>query len=159
MTVKEARSACGISQKEAAALAGMSLRSYHSYENDPEKTGTIKYQYLLNLLSEQCRIDETHGILSMDRIRDKCTEVFRGKDVDYCYLFGSYAKGNPGEQSDVDLLISSGITGIRYYSLVEELRTALEKKVDLLDLKQLDGNQKLLNEILKYGVKIYAREE
>ena len=43
------------------------------------------------------------------------------------------------------------------FSVVEELREALHKKVDALDLKQLDHNMDLLHEILKDGIKIYCQ--
>ena len=51
----------------------------------------------------------------------------------YCYLFGSYAKGKATEQSDVDLLISTKATGLRFYEIAERLRESLHKKVDLVE--------------------------
>ena len=59
-------------------------------------------------------------------------------------------------RGDVDLLISSDITGLRFYGLVEELRSVLHKKVDLLTLPQLVNNPELLDEVLKDGVKVYG---
>ncbi|MBS6441740.1 MAG: nucleotidyltransferase domain-containing protein, partial [Coprobacillus sp.] len=72
-----------------------------------------------------------------------------------CYLFGSYAKNKATEHSDVDLLISTSITGLKYFELVEILREQLKKKVDLLDSAQLNNNFDLVHEILKEGIKIY----
>jgi len=60
------------------------------------------------------------------------------------------------DRFDFDLLISSEISGLRFYELTEKLREALRKKIDLLDMKQLVGNEKLLNEVLKDGIKIYG---
>ena len=82
--------------------------------------------------------------------------MFSEYEVEYCYLFGSYAKGKATGSSDVDLLISSKITGLKFYELVEKLREELHKKVDLLDFRQLLGNEKLLNEVLKEGIRIYG---
>ena len=59
------------------------------------------------------------------------------------------------EASDIDLLISSNATGIKFFGLIEELRENLKKKVDLLDVNQLNNNLELLKEILKEGIKIY----
>lgn len=101
-------------------------------------------------------LDEEHGILSMEDIIKKCADVFQDYNVNYCYLFGSYAKGKAGESSDVDLLISSDAKGLKFYEMVERLREALHKKVDALDHKQLLKNEALLNEVLKDGVKIYG---
>ena len=57
---------------------------------------------------------------------------------------------------DVDLLISTEITGIRFFELVEVLREKLKKKVDVLNQLQIKDNYGLVNEILKDGIKIYG---
>ena len=145
-----------MTQQEAAEKIGISLRSYVTYENDEKKSGTPKYRFLLSEISEISRVDETHGILTIDEIKDVCVEILKDYPVQYCYLFGSYAKGKASATSDVDLLISSGITGLRFYELTEKLRERLHKKVDLLDSKQLIGNEGLLNEVLKDGVRVYG---
>ena len=67
-----------------------------------------------------------------------------------------YAKGTATETSDVDLLVSGDISGLRFYELVERLRQVLHKRVDVLDLKQILNNEALANEILKEGIKIYG---
>ncbi len=45
------------------------------------------------------------------------------------------------ETSDVDLLISSDVKGQKFYGMVEKLRTAQHKKVDVLSLEQLKDNR------------------
>lgn len=60
------------------------------------------------------------------------------------------------EASDVDLLISTNVRGLKFYGLVEEIRSALHKKVDVLDLNQLRDNFELTKEILRDGIKIYG---
>lgn len=82
--------------------------------------------------------------------------MFSSRDIKYCYLFGSYAKGKATETSDVDLLVSTSITGLAFFDLIETLRESLKKKVDLLNFDQLKNNPELLNEILQDGVKIYG---
>ena len=77
----------------------------------------------------------------------------------YCILFGSYAKGNAGDSSDVDLLISSDVKGLKFFGMVEKLRETLHKRVDVLDLDQLKNNLELTDEILKDGIRIYAQRE
>ncbi len=145
-----------LTQKEAAEKIGISLRSYISYENEDLLTGTPKYRFLLAEMNEMVRIDEEHGILTVDEIKTVCSEILKEYSVQYCYLFGSYAKGKATAASDVDLLISSEITGFRFYELNERLWEALHKRIDLLDVKQLTGNAELLNEVLKDGMKIYG---
>ena len=145
-----------LTQKEAAELFQVSLRSYKSYENDPDKKDTIKYHYMVDHLSALNPLDETHGILTIEDIQSACQTVFSEYPVEYAYLFGSYAKKKAKEESDVDLLIATELTGLRFFGLVDQLRTALCKKVDLLTIEQLKDNQQLINEILRDGVKIYG---
>lgn len=155
-SLKELRIEKKLTQQQVATLVGISLRSYKSYENDIDKTNTLKYQYIVSKLLEINPIDEEHGILVIDDIIQKCGEVFSKYDVEFCYLFGSYAKGKAKPNSDVDLLIASNVSGLMFYGLVEEIRTALSKKVDVLDLNQLKDNLSLTSEILKDGIKIYG---
>ena len=154
--IKRIRLEKKLTQQEVADLVGISLRSYKSYENDKKKVNTIKYKYILELLSALNPIDEEHGILELDDISKKCKLIFQKYDVEYCYLFGSYAKNNATPTSDVDLLISTQTTGLKYYELIEELRETLHKKIDALDIKQLKNNFILIEEILRDGIKIYG---
>ena len=154
-TLKEVRISKGLTQTEASILLGVSLRSYKTYENDEGKIGTLKYNYMLEQLEKHVPLDEDHGILTIDDIKNACKSVLHEYSVKYCILFGSYAKGKANEKSDVDLLISTDVTGLRFFGIAERLRNTLKKKVDLLDLKQLTNNQDLLDEILKDGIRIY----
>lgn len=154
--LRELRKSKHLTQQEVAFRIGVSLRSYISYENDETKEGSPKYRFLLQELEKINPIDEEHGVLEQDDLIKICTEILSEYDVDYCYLFGSYAKGKASGSSDVDLLISAKVTGLKYYELVERLREALHKKVDVLDTKQLLKNEELLNEVLKEGVRIYG---
>ncbi|MBE5969025.1 MAG: helix-turn-helix domain-containing protein [Lachnospiraceae bacterium] len=154
--LKRIRTSKKITQKEAAMVLGISLRSYVTYENDQSKEKSLKYKYLVRELEKYNQVDEEHGVLKIEDIKNTCKELFGEYEVDYCYLFGSYAKGKAKETSDVDLLISTKATGLRYFELVERLRSYLCKRVDLLDFKQLNNNEELLNDILKDGIKIYG---
>ena len=154
--LKALRTDRGLTQKEAAQLIGVSLRSYISYENEEELAETPKYRFLLREMKEITRVDEEHGILTGDEIKQICNGILVNYPVQFCYLFGSYAKGKASAASDIDLVISSDISGLRFYELTEKLREALHKKIDILDMKQLAGNEKLLNEVLKDGIKIYG---
>ena len=156
MTLKQLRTQKKLTQAACAAYLGVPLRTYQNYENDEQKQASIKYQFMLQKLDQYGFLDETHGILSLEQIRNTCSQVFEGKEASYCYLFGSYAKGKATEHSDVDLLVSTPISGMRFYDLVEELREQLCKQVDVLNQDQLKDNLSLVEEILKDGVKIYG---
>ena len=153
--LRKVRTSKRLTQQEAADRIGVSLRSYVSYENDETKRTSAKYRFLLHELEMIDPIDEEHGVIPRDELIKICTEILSEYDVDFCYLFGSYAKGTATGTSDVDLLILAKITGLKYYELVERLREALHKKVDVLSLEQLKDNLELTDEILKNGIRIY----
>ena len=157
--LKSLRKTLGMTQEEVSALAGISLRSYKSYENEPRKKGTPVYRLVLDVLQKKAFVDEEHGILKLDFIIARCNEVFKQYDVEYCYLFGSYSRSEAKETSDVDLLVSTSVTGMDFYGMAERLRLSLHKRVDLLGLEQLSGNPELLHDILKEGIKIYEKTE
>ena len=153
--IKTLRTEKKLTQQQAAEILGISLRSFKSYENDADKVGSLKYNYIIERLNAINPIDEEHGILDLKTIEEKCKEVLSEYPVHYCILFGSYSKGKAVETSDVDLLISSEVKGLKFYGMVEKLRTALHKKVDVLSLEQLKDNLELTDEILKNGIRIY----
>jgi hypothetical protein len=155
--LKQLRIDNNATQAYCAKILQISLRSYKDYENDESKSNTAKYNYLLGLLKNHFEINENKGILAKNFIIKTCSEIFKDYSIDYCYLFGSYAKGTAKETSDVDLLISSTCTGFKFYELLEKLKEQLHKNIDLLDTNQLKNNPELLNEILMTGERFYGK--
>ncbi len=156
LTLKQLRTEKGLTQAKCAELLQVSLRTYKRYESDESKISSLKHQYLIQRLNEYGRIDEDHGLLSIEQIKNVCNSIFKDYSIEYCYLFGSYAKGKATEKSDVDLLVTMPADGMKFFELAEKLREKLKKKVDLLDIAQLNNNSTLVQEILKDGIKIYG---
>lgn len=156
MTLKELRQSKGLTQQQCSEYLGMPLRTYQNYERANVNVKSFKYLYMYSKLSQYGHVDENAGILTIEQIKTVCVKVFSEFDVEFCYLFGSYAKGQATETSDVDLFISTQEKGLRFFSLVEELRENLHKKVDALNQDQAANNYALLSEVLKEGVKIYG---
>lgn len=156
MTLRELRKNKGITQREAADFLEVPLRTYSNYENDSKKQTSIKYKYMVDKLYTYGYVDEENGVLTLEEIKKICASILSKYPVEYCYLFGSYAKGKAKPSSDIDLLIYTTVSGLKFYGLVEELREQLKKKVDVLDQKQIIDNFELTNEILKDGIKIYG---
>ncbi len=156
MTLKELRKQKKLTQAECAKYLNIPVRTYQNYETDVSKADSMKYAFMMQKLQEYGFVDEEHGILTLQQIKDTCANIFSDFDIEYCYLFGSYAKNKASEHSDIDLLIATSISGMHFYDLVEALREGLKKKVDVLNREQLNDNPDLINEILKDGVKIYG---
>ncbi len=71
------------------------------------------------------------------------------------YLFGSYARGDNTEDSDVDLRIDKGnVKGMQMAALLLDLEDALGKPVDLISTTALD--EQFLNSISKEEQLLYA---
>ena len=74
-------------------------------------------------------------IVSSDHIKKVITEYFKNKPVNKIWLFGSYARGEALDSSDIDLLVDiehDAKIGMSYYSWNEELQELLNKKVDVV---------------------------
>ena len=97
--------------------------------------------------------DQTY---SVSQIQDLLVPIFREYNIRKAVLFGSYAKGSAKDKSDIDLLVDSGLKGLAFFGLLEDVVNALGKDVDLLDTSQVIPNSDVDNEISKTGVLIYG---
>ena len=76
------------------------------------------------------------GILTIKEIKNRIRPIVEKHHIKDVYLFGSYARGEANEKSDVDIYCSSGDveTLLDEAGLVEELEEALGKKVDVVTI-------------------------
>lgn len=158
MELKQYRLNTGISIKEASKTTGVPIRTYIRYENDNSYGNKLKRNAMLEMLKQKYDITEDKGVLTIKQIQVVINDIFKDYDdkIDFCYLFGSYSKGYATETSDIDLCISTSISGLAFLGLIEKLQSALRKKVNLIRLSDLSNNEELLKEIMKNMVKIYS---
>lgn len=76
-------------------------------------------------------------IYTLSRLKAVLTPIFIQYGVQRAVLFGSYGRGNATEKSDIDLLVDSGLWGLRFVALLEDIQRAVGKDVDLFDPKRL----------------------
>ncbi|CAN5821358.1 hypothetical protein BH24ACI1_BH24ACI1_03490 [soil metagenome] len=70
--------------------------------------------------------------------KEKIIEICKRNDVSYCAVFGSFARGEATDESDVDLLVHFfKPIGWAFYGIAEDLETALGRKVDLATDKMI----------------------
>ena len=78
-------------------------------------------------------------------------EKYHAKEI---YLFGSYARGEADENSDLDFLVFGGenfkLTNI--FALVEDLREVLQKKVDIFEIHEVNQDSEFYRTIMKEKV-------
>lgn len=70
----------------------------------------------------------------IEKIKEKADPIFEKYGLKYVGVFGSYARGENTEKSDIDILFKTGKT-LSLFDLVglkDELSDVLQKKVDLV---------------------------
>ncbi|MBQ1728395.1 MAG: nucleotidyltransferase domain-containing protein [Treponema sp.] len=96
-------------------------------------------------------------MFEIETIKNKLKPVFSSYNVASAILFGSYAKGNATEKSDIDLMVDSNLRGLRFFAFIEDIREALDQKeVDVFDVTHIDSGSKVQQEIASTGVRIYG---
>lgn len=159
MELIELRKKYSLSQQQAAKISNVPLRTYIRYETNDSYGNSLKRLSIINIINEKCEITETKGILTLDFIKEQITKIINEhykKEIEFCYLFGSYAKGYAKENSDVDICVSTNLSGIRFMGISEKIREVLNKKIDLVKFSNITDNPSLISEILKDGIKIYG---
>jgi hypothetical protein len=71
------------------------------------KSGRSNTIILLKLSNNMVISMKNTAFLTLENIQRIVTSILQQYDVDYCYLFGSYARSEAREDSDVDLLVSN----------------------------------------------------
>ena len=105
-------------------------------------------------------------IYTIDEISSRIRPVAEKYHLKAVYLFGSYARGEARDDSDVDLLVDT--TGTSLTSLFAlgalycDLEDALQKRVDLITISalqqraQLPSEQDFRQTVMRERVKLYA---
>ena len=78
-------------------------------------------------------------------------EKYHVKEI---YLFGSYARGEADENSDLDFLVFGG-DGFKLTSVLalgEELREILKKNVDIFEIREVNQDSEFYKTIMREKV-------
>jgi len=97
-------------------------------------------------------------IYDIPEIQRRLQPVFRENGVRRAVLFGSYARNEARPNSDVDILVDSGLRGLAFVGLMGHVRDALQKEVDLFDVFYVKPGSRVEKEIQETGVQIYGGE-
>lgn len=95
-------------------------------------------------------------MLTIEEIKKAVIPICERYGVERLSLFGSYARGEADEQSDVDLIHDGGsFKGWEYGGFYGDLQRALGLELDLVDRE--DVGKRFLSKIAKDEVLLYAR--
>ncbi|MDO4182144.1 MAG: nucleotidyltransferase domain-containing protein [Coriobacteriia bacterium] len=109
-------------EKQAEIDRASGLRGY-SVTNRSKLISSIVEEYLLEGSGEK---------MTIQKISTTLYPVFKRAGILRAELFGSYARGEQTDASDVDILIDEGnVGGLAFFRLQRDLGEALGKHVDL----------------------------
>ena len=103
--------------------------------------------------------------LTLDEIKEKVSPICKKYDVASAYVFGSYARGDATDDSDVDIRIDKG-NSQKLHGLFDvsgfqlALMDILGKNVDLITMLPQDERYDIFNKNVKNDeVLVYAEAE
>ncbi|MBQ8953388.1 MAG: nucleotidyltransferase domain-containing protein [Clostridia bacterium] len=97
------------------------------------------------------------SVYTVEQIRSRLKPVFEKNKVRRAVLFGSYSKGLATPASDVDILVDSGLPGLAFFGLLEDVCQSLDCPVDLIDTADVIADSRIEREIKRTGVVIYEQ--
>ncbi|MFC1816608.1 nucleotidyltransferase domain-containing protein [Thermodesulfobacteriota bacterium] len=101
-------------------------------------------------------ITKTVGVVELIKNALKSVE----KDITKAFIFGSFASGDYGYESDVDLFMVTGLTGLEVAGLIGDLQNEIGRAINVSQFspeefdRRKQNNDHFLSQVLK-GPKIY----
>ena len=105
--------------------------------------------------SEGRRQQDVSETYTIDQLKQVLTPIFQKNRVKKAVLFGSYARGTENRLSDVDLFVDSGLQGLAFFGLMDDVCESLACEVDLIDSHDVVPDSPVAREISNTGVVIY----
>ena len=94
-------------------------------------------------------------VFSLDEICEVCVPIAEKYGVDKVYIFGSYARKEATDASDIDLLIDKGDIRnlLDYFAFVSDLEESFGKHVDVVTITCND--KEFVYKVIKEAILIY----
>lgn len=91
--------------------------------------------------------------MTLEEVKKKIIPVLEKSDVEYAGVFGSVARGEGRDDSDVDILVkfNGPATFSSYLNLDEKLRQALDRDIDLITV---GGVNKFIRPYIERDLKV-----
>lgn len=159
--LRQVRKNLGLTQAEVSKYLDIPLETIKEWEEEI----TILSKDELDLVLDKLLSYHTHqhvenyeGIYTYSILRKKISDVAKKYDISKIILFGSYAKGLAKATSDIDLVVTTNVTGFEFFGMLDDFITSLNKEVDLIREKDIIPNSPVNQEIERTGVVIYERK-
>ena len=91
---------------------------------------------------------------NIDKIKKKIVSILKKNKVVRAGIFGSYARGEEGKNSDIDILVeikNKNLSLLGFIKLERELEDILGRKIDLVEYRVIKPRikEQILNEELR----------
>ena len=98
--------------------------------------------------------------MTIDEIKSIITPLVSPYPISRVILFGSYARGDASECSDVDLIIDSEgrLSGFDFFGIAGLMIKKMPIKVDVFELREINRPSIMFDNIKNEGVVIYGSE-
>ena len=96
-------------------------------------------------------------MLSIEEIKSYIIPVIEKYPIERVILFGSYARGDASDTSDVDLVVESGgkMRNRKIFALGGDILAVLPVRADVYDILEIEKPSLMYENIQKEGVIIY----
>ncbi len=95
-------------------------------------------------------------ILTLNDIQKIVKPLAEKYHIDEVYIFGSYARNEASENSDIDFLVFGGknfkLTSV--FAFGEEIRKLIHKEIDVFEINEVNQDSSFYQTIMKERVKV-----
>ena len=95
-------------------------------------------------------------MFTLEEIKQKSIPIAKKYGIKNLFLFGSYARGEANEESDLDFLVIGGknFKLTRIFSLAEDLCEIFKKKVDVFEINEINPDSNFYKKIMEEQVSV-----
>lgn len=95
-------------------------------------------------------------IYTFVELRNIILPIIKKYKAENAILFGSHARNQASENSDIDLIVIGGhaFDPTNIFAIAEDLYEASGKNVDVYEINEIKKNTPLYNSIMKEGIRL-----
>ena len=99
-------------------------------------------------------------VYTIEEIKEMIYDILKKYGIEKAYIFGSYARGEANQQSDVDIMIKKGNlkTLLQLSALAYEIEQILKKQIDIVIEETYTKDTKYDSDTIKLAKNIFYNE-